>query len=226
MHLLIQTTNSQLEALLANTFEATGFTLQLVTSYEQLLAKLPCADALLLDVAQEAACTQRILHLRTVYPTVPLLVIHAPESSASRANILLSGADDCLGELLEPRELLARLRSVLRRSGYKTELRCGDTVIQPLLGEVWVRGSRVHLPERECALLMALAAKPDEVRSNVQLAERLGIPTSKRESHQAVHTSVSSLRRILQRINIDPNSIRNIRGQGYALQLTPLNSYA
>nr|WP_246351679.1 response regulator transcription factor [Deinobacterium chartae] len=220
--MLVHTFDPLLGSHLADALSPAGFTVHASSSLQQLTAYLAQADAMLIDASSAFVNTSTVLRFRNLNPTIPLLVIQAPDHVDYRIETLINGADDCLSTPLDARELLARLRTILRRAGYQAELRCGDTVIRPIAGEVHVRGSRVHLPEREHALLMALATRPNEILSTSQLLERLAVTPERQRPAETVHMYVSSLRRILQRLNIDPHSIRNIRGQGYALHLMPL----
>jgi DNA-binding response OmpR family regulator len=129
------------------------------------------------------------------------------------------GADDYLAKPFNPRELLARIRAVLRRGATdapRARLTLGGLVIDVDAREVTVDGRRVVLTHHEFELLAALARANGRVLSRDQLLDGLrGHDTEAFDRSIDVH--VSKLRAKLEKDPRSPRYIKTVRGVGYAL---------
>jgi DNA-binding response OmpR family regulator len=132
------------------------------------------------------------------------------------------GADDYLAKPFNPRELLARIRAVLRRTAAPAgaagtpRVRAGDLEIDVDAREVTVAGRRVVLTHYEFELLAALARAAGRVLSRERLLDVL-----KGEAYEAFDRSIdvhiSKLRAKLEPNPREPRYIRTVRGVGYVL---------
>ncbi len=144
---------------------------------------------------------------------VPVLMLTARDEEPDRVTGLELGADDYLTKPFSPRELLARVRAVLRRSEAwldEDELALGDVVVRPEAREVRVDGTRVELTSKEFDLLAILLGNPERVLTRELLLDRVwgfAFPGGTR----TVDMHVASLRRKLGR----PELVRTVRGAGY-----------
>ena len=144
---------------------------------------------------------------------VPILMLTARDEEPDRVTGLELGADDYLTKPFSPRELLARVRAVLRRSEAwldEDELALGDVVVRPEAREVRVDGTRVELTSKEFDLLAILLGNPERVLTRELLLDRVwgfAFPGGTR----TVDMHVASLRRKLGR----PELVRTVRGAGY-----------
>ncbi len=155
-------------------------------------------------------------NLRASSP-IPILMLTAMAEQDDRINGLEKGADDYLTKPFEPRELLLRIQSILRRvpsAVQRAEIALGESIFRPDRGELTKAGIPVHLTEVEAALLAALARKPGEVLSREELIEITGAAGSDR----AVDVQVTRLRRKIEKNPRMPRYLQTIRGRGYILQ--------
>ena len=146
---------------------------------------------------------------------VPILMLTARDEEPDRVSGLELGADDYLTKPFSPRELMARVRAVLRRAEPwldEAELAAGDVVVFRDSREVRVAGEPVPLTAREFDLLSILLGNPERVLTRELLLDRvwgLTFPGGTR----TVDVHVASLRRKLRR----PDLVQTVRGVGYKL---------
>jgi two-component system, OmpR family, response regulator QseB len=147
--------------------------------------------------------------------TTPVLLLTAYDSVPDRVEGLDAGAQDHLGKPFDVDELLARLRSLLRRAGpdEQAELlglgtRRLDLAARLVVGDA-PGDAPVSLSEREAELLEVLARRPSRVFTREELRDRI---FDSAESEAVVETYVSYLRR-----KLGPEAVRTVRGVGYRM---------
>jgi len=145
---------------------------------------------------------------------VPILMLTARDEEPDRIVGLEVGADDYLTKPFSPRELVARMKAILRRSepqeGKEKSVALGDVVLDRESHDVTVAGKPVELTAKEFDLLAYFMANPGVVVSRDILLERVWgqeYPGGTR----TVDVHVAQVRRKLDR----PNLIRTLRGTGY-----------
>jgi DNA-binding response OmpR family regulator len=151
---------------------------------------------------------------------VPIVMLTAKGDDVDRIVGLELGADDYLPKPFNPRELLARIRAVLRRAsaaaapGPGRRLRAGDLEIDLDAREVTVSGRRQVLTHYEFELLAVLARSAGRVLTRDQLLDAL-----KGQAYEAFDRSidvhVSKLRTKIERDPKAPRHIKTVRGVGY-----------
>jgi two-component system alkaline phosphatase synthesis response regulator PhoP len=145
--------------------------------------------------------------------SVPIVMLTARDDETDRLAGLGAGADDYLGKPFSPKELVARMKAVLRRSEQHWEdhvLMLGDVVLERDAHEVSVGGSRVTLRPKEFDLLAFLLQNRGVVVSRELLLERVwGFDYA--GGTRTVDVHVAQLRRKLGR----PELIETVRGSGY-----------
>ena len=146
---------------------------------------------------------------------LPVVMLTARDEEVDRVTGLELGADDYVTKPFSPRELVARVRAVLRRAEPESEddrLVAGDVVLDRRSRVAEVDGAEVELTVREFDLLWHLAERPGVVVTRERILDRvwgLSFPGGTR----TVDVHVGQLRRKLER----PELIRTVRGAGYKL---------
>ncbi|ESR23207.1 response regulator [Lutibaculum baratangense] len=150
---------------------------------------------------------------------IPILMLTARSETEHRIEGLEAGADDYLSKPFEPRELLLRIASVLRRRSGGEEREDGETVtfgpfrFHTGRAELKCRGQLVRLTERERELLQLFASRPRETISRLELA------ASANGSERAVDVQMNRLRRKIELDPANPVHLQTVRGIGYRLQV-------
>lgn len=141
----------------------------------------------------------------------PVLILTARDGVEDRVSGLDLGADDFLVKPFELRELLARLRAIVRRRDGHAQSLIGTDVLQLDLGtrELSYRGVRTPLSAREFALLHALLERPGAILSREQLEARI-YGWDEAVSSNAVEVIIHGLRK-----RFGSGIIRNVRGLGW-----------
>ncbi|MGH3093813.1 MAG: response regulator transcription factor [Gaiellaceae bacterium] len=153
---------------------------------------------------------------------VPVLMLTARDSEADLEVGLAVGGDDYVTKPFSPRELVARVRALLRRAGHAPAaegepIRLGALLVDPATRHVSRNGREVHLTPTEFDLLHRLARAPRVVFGRARLLEEVwGHRVAAGE--RTVDSHIRSLRRKLGR-----DVIRTVHGVGYALDAEPLS---
>jgi DNA-binding response OmpR family regulator len=141
----------------------------------------------------------------------PVIVLTARDGLDDRVLGLDLGADDYLRKPFEFRELLARMRAVVRRRDGSAHSLIGSSRLQLDLStrEVFVDGRRDSLTAREFALLHALLERPGAILSREQLENRI-YGWGEEVTSNAIDVLIHGMRR-----KLGPEAIRNVRGLGW-----------
>lgn len=179
------------------------------------LQLLPQTDVVILDLMlPQLTGWQVAQELRRDYPDLPLMMLTARGEETERIQGLELGADDYVTKPFSPREVVARVRALLRRSGFKQELVFGDLILRPRQREALFKGQALNLSKLEFDLLLTLAQHPGLVWSRERLLERVwgsDFPGVDR----VVDVYVAGLRKKLGEDAENPLYIETVRGVGY-----------
>lgn len=145
---------------------------------------------------------------------VPLIIVTAKVSERDRIHGLSIGADDYITKPFSPRELVARVETVLRR----TENRCSKLsysgiTIKPKKREVKVKGNLIELTNHEFELLYLLMRHPNQILTREQILARLYPNQEKVVIERTVDVHIGKLREKLGREH--GLAIETVRGVGY-----------
>ncbi len=177
-------------------------------------------EAVLLDVMlPDANGFEVCRRWRAAHPSLGILMLTARGDPMDRVLGLEIGADDYLPKPFEPRELVARIRALLRRQAPSrvdaSVLRFDGLVIDPMAREVLAGAQVVSLTSIEFKLLVALARAPGVPQSREQLSAAVQsgryMPLDR-----TVDVQVARLRRKLAQASPGAEWIDTVRGEGYA----------
>lgn len=173
-------------------------------------------EIVILDVMLPGSDGRKVLRRIRLGSQVPIIMLTARGDEANRIAGLEGGADDYLPKPFNPRELLARMRAVLRRnSGALPEvLRAGDLEIDRTKRRVVRSGADVELTGAEFDILLLLVRSAGKVLSRDEIAEAgLGRPVGFFD--RSVDNHISNLRKKLGPLGGKGERIQNVRGTGY-----------
>ena len=149
---------------------------------------------------------------------LPILLLTARGEAEDRISGLSAGADDYLVKPFDPRELLLRIATILRRAAPAAPelqpLRFGPFVFDARRQELRRGEERIHLTDAEVSLLQILAQQPGLAVTRQQLGEQSRISGSDR----AIDTQIARLRRKLESDPKRPRYLLTKRGEGYVLR--------
>jgi two-component system phosphate regulon response regulator OmpR len=181
-------------------------------SYDALVLDLMLPDGDGLDFTRE-------LRGQPATRRLPLMMLTARGEPTDRIVGLELGADDYLPKPFEPRELLLRLRALLRRIGpapaARAPIQLGPLTFDPERGELRGPEGITHLTGGEAGLLAALARRPNETLSREELAGTLG---TEEAGERAIDVHVTRLRRKIEPDPREPRYLQTIRNRGYMLR--------
>jgi two-component system, OmpR family, response regulator len=175
-------------------------------------AEAECYDLVVLDLGLPGADGVEVLRrFRAGRGQLPVIIVTARDGIDDRIEGLDLGADDYLVKPFEVRELLARMRAILRRqgSGVSPILSNGMIGLNPATYEASRDSKNCRLTAREFALLQALLSRPGTIFSRSDLERHIYGWNEEVESN-AVEFLIHAIRR-----KIGATAIRNVRGVGW-----------
>ena len=208
--------------LLRYNLEKEGFRVSTVTDGSLALAEMRReeADLVILDLmlpGMDGLEICRQLRRHDKYSSVPILMLTARSEEADRVVGLELGADDYVTKPFSMRELIARVRALLRRhepTPQRTNLQRGDLHIDPTAHTVNVSGRHVELSALEFRLLHYLAAHPGMVFSRDHLLDRVW-GNDRSVTPRSVDVYVRRVREKIEQEPQHPIYVQTVHGVGY-----------
>ena len=223
-HLLIVDDDARLRGLLAEYLGKEGFAVTVAKDAADARRKLTMFifDLIVLDVMMPGETgTAFAGALRAGGDTTPVLMLTAMGEPEDRIAGLEAGADDYLVKPFEPRELVLRVQSILRRratpatASSSPSIAFGAFLFRPQGAALEKDGEPVYLTTAEGALLTRLASNPGVAVSRAELADAL---PGDAENERSVDVQITRLRKKIEVEPARPRYIQTVRGAGYMLR--------
>ena len=226
--ILVVDDDEQLRSLLLLVLEGEGFPVLVASDAAGAVDAVQkgLADLVVLDISLGRDDGRMVLAKIREIGNLPVIFISGKSDTADRVLGLRLGADDYLPKPFSPVELVARVESVLRRTGARpaAETNNNDVALTPgvavdeLTREVRVNGKTVELTAKEFDLLAFLVRSPRQVFSRGQLLEHVW---ASRSDWQDEATVTEHVRRVRHKVETDPEKpqwITTVRGVGYRFE--------
>ncbi|MBO8455885.1 MAG: response regulator transcription factor [Bacteroidetes bacterium] len=222
MKILIVEDEASLRELMSLALKKEGYVAETASDYDSAIEKLSVYsyDCVLLDIMLPGGSGFDILeYIRKLNRKVNVIIISAKDSIDDKVKGLELGADDYLAKPFHIAELVARIRSVARRSRNEGEFayRIGNVELEPGSNRLKVDGKDVPLLKKEFDILAYLMQRPGHVVDKAVLAEAVwGDHIDQADNFQFVYAQMKNLRRKLEEAGADIE-IKSVYGFGYKL---------
>lgn len=222
MKILIVEDETSLQELMTLALKKEGYVVENASDYDTAIEKLSVYsyDCVLLDIMLPGGSGLDILgYVKKLRSKVNVLIISAKDSIDDKVKGLELGADDYLAKPFHLAELVARIRSVVRRSRNDGEFayRLGNVVLEPDSNRLIVDGKDVPLLKKEFDILAYFMQRPGHLVDKTVLAEAVwGDHVDQADNFQFVYAQVKNLRRKLEDAGADIG-IKSVYGFGYKL---------
>lgn len=218
-HVLVVDDDRRIRTLLQKFLMENGFRVTAAESAEEARDYLRGLefDMLVLDIMMPGEDGLSLTRSLRALSDVPILLLTARSDIDDRIEGLEAGADDYLPKPFEPRELVLRISSILKRAhqplpDVKTEVKMGPCRYTLDRGELWREDKLIKLTTAENTLLRFFAENPRETFSRLDLCERTGVG-----QERSIDVQITRLRRKIETDPKMPIYLQTVRGIGYTL---------
>jgi len=218
-HLLVVDDDERLRALLQRYLSTNGYRVTAATGAAEARALMKSMefDLLILDVMMPGESGLELTKSVRAHSSVPILMLTARGDPADRIAGLELGADDYLPKPFEPRELLLRANSLLRRAAPPETpstgpVKMGPALFDPATSRLTRNAKPVKLTGAEAALLQLFAVHAGRPFSRAELCKRLNVALER-----SIDVQVTRLRRKIEDDPKLPLYLQTVRGVGYML---------
>ncbi|HYE48381.1 MAG TPA: response regulator [Azospirillaceae bacterium] len=219
-HILVVDDDTRLREALRRYLAQNGFLVTTAGDAAEARARLAAIsfDLLVLDVMMPGESGLDLTRSLRTGGAVPILLLTARGQPDDRIAGLEAGADDYLAKPFEPRELVLRINSILRRvprpAALPAEVRLGRWLFDAQREELRDGEELVRLTTAEASLLKVLAAEPGTVFTREELVQRARVDGNVR----TIDVQVTRLRRKIEEDPRLPRYLQTVRGEGYVLR--------
>jgi two-component system alkaline phosphatase synthesis response regulator PhoP len=219
--ILVVDDEPKIARLLRDYLERAGFGVSIAHDGREALmrARTERPDLVILDLGLPALDGLDVTRQLRRDGDLPILMLTARDDETDRVAGLELGADDYVTKPFSPREVVARVRAILRRRGGPSGdavIRVGALEVDPGRMRVMVDGRGVEVTATEFALLAALARQPGRVYTRSQLLDAIH-GTAFESYERAIDAHVKNLRRKLEPDPHRPRLLLTVHGVGYRL---------
>ena len=219
-HILVVDDDNRLRALLQRYLADNGFRVTVASGAAEARNQLSSFvfDLIVMDVMMPGESGLALTNSLRKRSTVPILMLTAMGDTEHRINGLEIGADDYLPKPFEPRELVLRIRIILRRTAVAdaipSALKIGSCRYDLLRETLFWGEDIVRLTTTEANLLKTLALNVTHVCNRIELAQACGLSGSDR----SIDVQMTRLRKKLEPDPKNPRYLQTVRGHGYVLR--------
>ena len=225
-HILVVDDDDRLRDLISRYLGEQGFIVTTASHAGDAVQKLASLqfDLMVLDIMMPGETGLELAARLKAQPNnagLPILLLTAMGEPEDRITGLETGADDYLTKPFEPRELVLRIRAILRRrpsaetSSPMAELRFGNYRYETAKARLWQGQDAVYLTTQEQEILATLAASAGKPVSRDALVQAGGSGLNER----SVDVQINRLRKKIETDSGRPQYIITVRGAGYVLQV-------
>lgn len=220
-HILVVDDDTRLRSLLQRFLRENGFYVSVAKGAEEAREALKNYrfNLLIVDIMMPNETGLEFLEKLRLESSLPVILLTAMGETEDRIIGLESGADDYLPKPFEPKELVLRIKNILKRAPQeKTEanekLGLGLCTYDMQSKELLTKnGQVIHITPVEQALLSVLGAKSGQIFTREKLAEILGAGQSPR----SIDVQITRLRKKIEQDSKNPRYLQTVRGKGYML---------
>jgi two-component system, OmpR family, phosphate regulon response regulator OmpR len=216
-HILVVDDDRRIRELLKRYLSDNGFRVTTAEHAAEARARLEglSFDLIVLDVMMPGESGLDLTRDLRKTSAVPILMLTARGEASDRIDGLERGVDDYLAKPFEPRELLLRIGTILRRAQAPGRQKHDEILLGPCRfnvtrGELWNGDIQVRLTTREIQLMRIFAANPGKPLSRLDLCDN-------EAAERSIDVQINRLRRKIESDPKNPLYLQTVRGEGYAL---------
>lgn len=220
-HLMVVDDDTRIRTLLKQYLAANGFRVTVAASAAEARRKLAGLDfdLIVLDVMMPGESGIELTRSLRGEKNVPILMLTALSETGNRIAGLEAGADDYLSKPFDPRELILRVNSIMRRGGAPTVPKVEQVVFGPYTFQIARRelkrgGETLKLTDREQEILVLFAERAGETIPRHEL-----VGTEADVGERTIDVQINRLRRKIERDPANPVWLQTVRGIGYRLSV-------
>lgn len=219
-HILVVDDDTRLRLLLQRFLRESGFLVSDASGAHEarLMMKNYKFDLVIVDIMMpEESGLVFLAKLRKDDARIPVILLTAMGEAGDRVAGLESGADDYMPKPFEPKELVLRIKNILKRTpreALSLNLDLGLCLYNLDKKELWSKtGELIHITPLEQAMLSLLGQKIGQVFGRERMAELLGA----KQGPRSIDVQITRLRKKIEKDSKNPRYLQTVRGKGYML---------
>lgn len=220
-HILVVDDDTRLRSLLQRYLRDNGFYVSVAKDAEEARKCLLHYkfDLLIVDIMMPNETGLEFLSSFRIENNTPVIMLTAMGETDDRITGLEAGADDYIAKPFEPKELVLRIKNILKRTPSENSLEVEKFSLGLCLFDMTTKelltkqGQVIHITPVEQSLLCVLGQKSGQIFSREKLAELLGAGQSPR----SIDVQITRLRKKFEKDSKNPRYLQTVRGKGYML---------
>jgi len=216
-HILVVDDDDRIRELIKEYLDENGFIVSTSNSANEAKVRLECFkfDLIVLDVMMPGQNGFELTKEIKKNSSVPIILLTAKGEVESRIEGLELGADDYLGKPFEPKELLLRIKNIIKKSN-KVDLnkinKIGDAKVDLNKMSIQLKNKTNKINNTEKKVLIEMLANPGKTYSRLQIGEISNIT-----QERSIDVMITRLRQKIEINSKNPKYLQTIRGSGYVL---------